>query len=762
MGNSLKGYKIIEDEEDQPETSNVKPSSLKGYRIVDNEKDNEEPTNALSQFPSWLRTAITAFPGSPLTNTTASGKITPSQNIAAIKKGGQDIGEGIKQAYLSHFGAPGEEEQYTQQTEKGRRAYEETPGGKQGYANLLRENTATAPYALPIGGLIGATSMMGKLLAGAGSGALVGHTQYVKPNESRDINTLIGTGLGAAPEFPALASKMVSKLANAGGKKIANRVELDALNKQLEGAQAGLSGAEQQHQAQLESEKAIKNKVIEETGVETTPRLKRKINKTQENISNLDQNINDLSNQLQETKKLPEFPEVEAGHAEKAVQAQNALNEAEGHFNQAKETHGLARDALHETEKSIENHLNPGESHHLVVGKHIASEADKFESGVKKEYAGLVKSIKDNKFQMPSEQAQNYQENMDYYLQQLKSGVDPRKLKANEATTNSYLQHIIDKAPTIKDTQASTFLDKYKDFRDARYNLKKGLSSAKTAEERSQMIEALNQSEGLEKTVRDALHNGLGEYKDAFLKVNKDYGDVFNLRDNKVVRAARKEKKISPNNMMEQISGDAPGMEMVRGFVKNSPEAIKSIIGQRYEKKAANIYKPNKMTQEYLNETPQLNQLLKMRENAVGTVNRAKSNIEMAQEKHQLAQAEHTEASAKTKESTKIESDIGKEKIKREKEANDLQSKIDKHQESIKKDQDEIKKMQSNLSDMKKESAKTGLTFAEKAKWQKRIADTNVKIKEAKSNITSTQSSLYHLYKAVKPIINMGKRIIGI
>jgi hypothetical protein len=171
------------------------------------------------------------------------------------------------------------------------------------------------------------------------------------------------------------------------------------------------------------------------------------------------------------------------------------------------------------------------------------------------------------------------------------------------------LQAIIDKAPKPTDVSADDFLTKYQDFRDARYELSQRAKDSPTAMERKQARLAYNESKPIEDTVKKALYEGLGEHRPEFERINKGYSEqIYPLRANSVMKKALK-GKLGPNTI-EDLIGNGEGQELMRDLIKQDPELLRNILGQRYASKPEALHNIDEATAEYLYEMPELKKII--------------------------------------------------------------------------------------------------------------------------------------------------------
>jgi len=109
------------------------------------------------------------------------------------------------------------------------------------------------------------------------------------------------------------------------------------------------------------------------------------------------------------------------------------------------------------------------------------------------------------------------------------------------------------------------------------------------------------------------LREGLGEFKPEFDWINKGYAEqVFPLRKNPIVKAAQKGKL--PKNIAESLRTNESGMPLMREIVRQDPELLRNVIGQRYKINPADVHHPDALMREYLDEMPQFKRLLQQKE----------------------------------------------------------------------------------------------------------------------------------------------------
>jgi len=94
-------------------------------------------------------------------------------------------------------------------------------------------------------------------------------------------------------------------------------------------------------------------------------------------------------------------------------------------------------------------------------------------------------------------------------------------------------------------------------------------------------------------------------------------------------------------NMASELSGYAPGQELMREIAKRDPEIRRNIVGQQYKTGKEKVLNPDETLREYTNEMPELNNLTKQRNESVNRVNAATSRVAEAKNNLSSAQNEH-------------------------------------------------------------------------------------------------------------------------
>lgn len=571
------------------------------------------------------------------------------------------------------------------------------------------------------------------------------------------VNATFGEPTKTGQEVRNLASlapilgplgKAAGKAAIGGVAKTAGRVlgktdPVLAANEAALDTQVANKAAEvaQKSEAALAADEANKQAIAQskqEIGKSDADLMQYNMNKRQQDIQNMTDESSALQQQLAETKPAEtELPQAE----ENLAASQEHVNNAENMGN--------------EIDTNIGQHLNEGAQHDVRAAQGISNRVNSIEDYWNNAYKTFTSNIADANFQMPT----TAMEKLDYdsmsptqliqtfgadAFEALKKGkmdefIKKQKISDNKQAlgNNPYLQTLMEVAPTITDTNAADFLAKYKDFRDRTFRLSQRLRDPRVEEvEKQKMQEALTQARQMQTQMKDVLDAGLGEYKPEFERVNKGYSEqVYPLRDNPVVQKAH-EGKLS-DNIIKSLRTNEEGMPLVREIVKQDPEILRNIVGQRYFSSKAgreSILNPNEMTREYLDEMPDLKQMLSQRQNANAALEQAKSNAEIAKQ-------HHAEVTKRQGEATKIEQ-----------KAKDMQADIDATTK-------EVEKLQKHIDSLKKTAAQKNISLKEKMQSEKELKDLRRQLKETSTQLDEKTTGLRKYLRAAKLIYRGGKFI---
>lgn len=309
---------------------------------------------------------------------------------------------------------------------------------------------------------------------------------------------------------------------------------------------------------------------------------------------------------------------------------EEAATKASQEYEEAKKASQVPKPGLYRTpmselqdiEHQIGTHINAEAEHGIRAAHGIKSRVRDIEDFWSDAYKQIEDKIKDIKFQMPEQAKENLGFDTESIMSRLKQGADPKKViqimeKEKAADENPYLKNLLSKAPTSEDSNAIDFMAKHRDFKGAMGGLKADLKSKHYGSvEKGKIREAIQKGKEMEDQIKSVLDQGLGEFKPEYDWVMKGYSEqVHPLRENPVVKAAKKGKM--SDNIIKDLRTNESGMDVLRGIVKQDPEILRNIVGQRYMAKPSSIHAPNELTREFLDEMPEFKNLLARREDAL-------------------------------------------------------------------------------------------------------------------------------------------------
>jgi predicted nucleic acid-binding Zn-ribbon protein len=708
----------------------------------------------------------------------------------------------------------------------------------------VRDLAALAPILGPLGKAGGKAAISGVT---KGAGRVIGKTDPALQATEEAL-----TGLGASKEAEveqataaAQAADEASKQAIAQSKQEVGKSDADLMQYNVTNRQKAIDELTNQNTAlkdqlsQVKPEKGVvdkaQSKVLarqeaqlkalqdaeandasysaaieqskQQTGKSNPDLMQNAAEKRQQDITGMMDEANALEEQLSGTK---------VGEGE-VPQAEENLNTANFHQQNAEST-------ANSIESNIGQFLNQGAAHDVRAAQALAHRVQSVEDYWNNAYKTFQSNIADANFQMPK----TAMEKLDYdamsptqliqtfgndAFEALKKGKMDEFIKKQKVSdvkqaqgNNPYLSTLMEVAPTITDTNAADFLAKYKDFRDRTFKLSQRLRDPRVEEvEKQKMQDALSQARKMQTQMKEVLDAGLGEYKPEFERVNKGYSEqIYPLRDNPVVQKAQ-EGKLS-DNIIKSLRTNEEGMPLVRDIVKQDPELLRNIIGQRYFSPtgAKSIINPNEMVREYLDEMPQLKRMLSEKQTANEVVEKSRANAKAAEQQHadivkRKAQSEkiesnlgelHDKISKSKKELSTLETHIASlreaankknlsldkkmklekqlseakteqaelqknqnEAEKIEKKINDLTSDIDKHNA-------EIPKLQAHIERLQETAKQKNITLKAKMQAEKELKELRRKLKETSSKLDEKTTGLRKYWRIAKTIYRVGRKII--
>jgi dephospho-CoA kinase len=370
------------------------------------------------------------------------------------------------------------------------------------------------------------------------------------------------------------------------------------------------------------------------------------------------------------------------------------IADSQENIDTALDHHEKATNILDTADENLDKHLNPEADHSYRASRTMKKDIDSINSYWSDQYKDFNKEIKKSNFHLLNS------DNLNEYADNI------AKAKTQYAgAPDSEFGQVIAKAPNAFDRNASDFINKYKDFRDARFDLIDRLKTEQSAVKRQELIKAYADTKPFADMINSALEEGLGEFAPKYKYLMNGYKtQVYPLRNNSVAQKIVEGKPLS-SNISNELTGDQEGQELLREIAKRNPETLRNIVGQQYKKSngVESITNPDERLREYTNQMPDLQKLTEQRNTASVVQNEAKSRLDEAQNSH-------------------------KELIK-------SGENYTENREKIEKLHDNIATLDKSIADLRRTSSKKGLALGEKVKSESELKNAIQKRSEARRKL---------------------------
>lgn len=353
--------------------------------------------------------------------------------------------------------------------------------------------------------------------------------------------------------------------------------------------------------------------------------------------------------------------------------AQNPNVEQVGTPDQAKEYLKRNQEELGNTEKKIGEHLNKGAVHDVQV----AAKADKLIGAKKKEIGNIYDSVENDlankNITIPNTDTTHGISNELLVL--IKKG------EYNSPEANQLLERLgnIGKDENIP---ARDYLSTMRTARDYAHEARRDAYKVGITDEARQA--AFKRADELEEQVnkmKPILEKGIGEESSELLKqANERWSsEISPIQKNKIYNQIKYEGRL-PTNIMKELRGTGTGMKELREIIKNDPELLRNVVGQRFANAPHKLHEIGELEKEYVERMPELKEML----------------------------GEHKVLTEKIAQTEKAIPEIEKtsQKLSRR---NELQESINKMDERIK--------------DLKEKSVKKYISLSDKVKTERELAD---------------------------------------
>lgn len=516
------------------------------------------------------------------------------ERAVGMGRGFTELGQGAEQLFGAGDSAARERE---------RRIYETMPESKDPMANLFREEAANLPMSIAeIAPFMRQMSMLKRIMTGVGAGAAGGALQYGEEGASKAWQATKGAAKAGA--LPALEAVM-SALFGAG--KYAKKGIENVMGSKIGPAEEEAEAARAAHEEAKTQQARAETQALYEVGQDDPKAMiKSKIAKEKE--------LAGLEVPPQET--TPILSTQESG--QQLEQAQNA--------------HEINQRTVSESEKSISNFLNNGAAHDVRAAEQIRGHQENYRRSVSREYDDIIEQLGRENVEIDNSQAiQDANQRLIDLIRQ------------NE-TTSPEANRILNELQRLEETHGTSVpADEYltlvkatKDYarqaRQRRYQPDMPADVRERWEQRHAQLE--DEAERLENTLAQSVPE---ELSNRLQQANSNWARyVKPLQRNHTYQTMLHRGRVE-GDIMKKLRGRDPGDAIMRNIIQSDPEILKNVIGQRYAANPANLANAGELENEYIQQLPELGNMMENRQRAVNRVQRSQQDLQRAQERHESA-----------------------------------------------------------------------------------------------------------------------------
>ena len=409
------------------------------------------------------------------------------------------------------------------------------------------------------------------------------------------------------PENKYLLEQMINNMAGMPGineiGRIGNLVKNAARTgmtafKGLKPLEQSLEETTESHAAKQEQEAAIKEQAKFDLGQSDYATMQNKLDKNKEELNSINQklevNLPKPEEYLLDTPKEMEKRYLNSSQAEEKATKQAA-----------------------NVEKQIGEHLDTGASHDVRTAKIVKSKLKENKEDIQSEFKDLEKDYADKNITI------NNDEKIQALNNDLFQMVHEGKHESKEAMK---LNDEIFRLSQMDAIPAKDYVSAYRSvngyMRDA---YKKAYEPGINEEVRKQWLKRANEAETKLGEMDKVLEQSLGKEDYAKFKATNSRWrtEVVPLYKNKLYHQIMNDERL-PDNMIKELRGEGSGMDLLKNIIKNDPQALKHVVGQRYDVAPASVHAPDELMKEYTDLMPELKGLTQNKQEADMLVQKAK------------------------------------------------------------------------------------------------------------------------------------------
>ena len=527
------------------------------------------------------------------------------------------------------------------------------------------------------------------------------------PEGHRAEGALTGAALGAASSSIPSVGRGFMKLKD----RIFSLRNLDRLKNEGK-------ITEEQYQSAINDEEALKE-LSKSQGLGTD------VNKMEAELPELQQQANQLGEEVQGMPK---------------VNTENMLGSPAGEelIPQAESLLKTEQQKSAQAENQLANHLYKGYEHGVPIAESVVNEiegiplagSNRRMGGIKKEigqeYDTIESNLKDQNIVIPRDetlkeietQARNSLENSKGFFK-------------NDAEYEKTVKQIVEQMkPSIKGNDivpASDVLSNYRSLKNMSQKIRTKAFSREVAGNKDLQKDMLAQAEEMEgnaNNLEQLMENhDLGGELENLKSANKRWREeIVPLYKNSTYQTFLNKGYAPSKDLIYNLRGNGSGQEIIRNIIKKNPTLVRSILGQRYADKPANIHEFDQLAQEFIDAAPtETRNLIKEHRESLTNIEKAKQGIETARKKSEQMKSESDRVKRSFEEEKKIQENRNKKEIE------------------LKEINEKIAAYERNIPELKKKAKNKNISLKNKIEIENKIikAENDVKSLKKKALITT-------------------------
>jgi len=533
--------------------------------------------------------------------------------------------------------------------------------------------------------------------------------------------------------------------------------------------EAELGGKTEQHEA-LQTKAMEQKEVHRETVAEAEKnlnmananRMEFKLNEQTKKIDDLRNESDRLQTDLKQLPELPEKPVAGEEHIEKVKLAEEGVNRLKQNIVAAERHFGEVEKTANQSEAELGKYLDTGASHDVRAARIAKGKLEANREELSGEY-DTIKSDLEN---------ENVVIDNTHKVKELTADFNKLISESGGDVNTKEIKAAADKLISAKNREiipAGDFVSMYKSVNDyMREAYRKAYKIGRTEDEHVTWKKRGDEASEKLKEMDSILEKSLPE--DVYDRLKKTpvrwRNEIIPLYKEPLYWSIMENERL-PKDMLSALRGGkkGSGLEIIRNNIMSDSQAVKHVIGQRYDVSPASVHNPNELMREFMKLDPHVAKLVDIRNQAHGMMENAKGQIKDIKKRHAESK---TELPSVRKESTARQNEINAQLKEHEKLTNerikskeDLELKIQEAESEIGYLREHNEKLNQHLTEIRKTFNEANITLKQKHKLGMDIKRLKREISNNKKNEFSSTTRLKKLYKIGKNVYRISRKVIS-